>query len=112
MPTQRCLNLWALTPEILQLPKAERLAVVKRLTVVSGEGGFAARELVCDVPISAAEELAALASLSVVMGGPLAFAACGLGCLVLGSWSQFVIYVLVGLVLAFHPLPVVAEPLN
>lgn len=112
MPAQRCLNLWSLPYEVLQLPKAERLAVIKKLQKVSGEHGFAPGELSGDAPITAIEELMALAFLSVVMGGPLLLLACGLGCLIFGSWTHCALWALAALVLAFHPLPDIAEPMS
>ena len=98
-------ELWRMPKELLSLPEADRKLLSKEYVIESPPGGFAENALTQQAPISLAEEVLVVGTLLIVMGGPLLLLPTLLLCLVFGSWTSVVAWVLVVALLAMHPLP-------
>lgn len=100
-----CLELWRATPELLALPKEERVVRVVEELLVSSDGPFAPDALTSVAPISFLEAFCVQAFYGMALGGPVALLLYFVYAVAVRSLFQIVGVFAFALVLAFHPLP-------
>jgi hypothetical protein len=101
----RCIDVWALTPELFNVEKQERFKIIADTCQKTEVGPFPPNSLTTPAPITFLEEAVVLTSLGIIIGGPLLWINCMIALLFVGSWSQCGVALAVSFILAFHPMP-------
>lgn len=106
MPRQwHCFELWRATPEVLAMPKEERLKYIRKHLTISSDVPFEVGQFDKKAPITATESLSVMLFFVAVMGGPVATLAANAYALLFGTWSTLAGILGATAVLSLHPLP-------
>jgi len=93
------------TPEILAMPKQERLEYIKKHLIVTSDKPFEPGQFDKKAPITTGESAAVIAFFGVLMGGPIAMILAILYASFKGSWARLFGVLGTSIVLALHPMP-------